>query len=381
MKKWFKYILYIIAVISLTTCKTPYTPAPITAVNNYLVVEGFINISDSTYINLSRTVGVMSASTVHPELKAIISIESNTGGSYPLSELGNGVYGGPNYNLSAANQYRVRIKTSNGNTYTSNFVQTSIAPPIDSVIWQAQGDGLHVSINTQDAKNSTKYFRWDYYETWEFYTFATSSAIYNGVTLVPRTPAQQNHHCWGYDSNASVLLASTATLSNQDIALNEPITFIPISSEKLSWEYSILVKQYALTTDAYEYWTLLKKNTEQLGSIFDAQPSASIGNLQNVNNPAEPVIGYISAGTVSQTRIFINRYTQLPQPYYVAYFDNDPYNQYSCNLDTGLPPASAIWGLKPEIIAATGTDGSGYEPPACADCTLRGSSTKPSYWP
>src|SRR5580692_817948 len=146
MKKEFKYILYIIAIPiavgSLSTCKTPYTPAPITAVNNYLVVEGLIDINDSTFISLSRTVGVMSASTVKPELKATISIQSNQGNSYPLTEVGNGVYSAPSYNLSAANQYRLMIKTSNGSIYESDFDQTKVTPPIDSLIMQYKPDGL-----------------------------------------------------------------------------------------------------------------------------------------------------------------------------------------------------------------------------------------------
>src|ERR1700690_3488859 len=131
MKKGFKYLLLLVTIGSITTCKSPYTPAPITAVNNYLVVEGLININDSTYINLSRTVGVMNASTVKPELKATISIVSNAGSSYPLKEVGNGVYSAPSYNLSPANQYKLMIKTSNGSTYASDFEQTKVTPPID----------------------------------------------------------------------------------------------------------------------------------------------------------------------------------------------------------------------------------------------------------
>src|SRR5471030_1435408 len=111
MKRVVKYLVYTMIATIIIACKTLYTPAPITFNSNYLVVEGIINISDSTYINLSRTVIVSAASTVKPELKAVITIESNTGASYPLKELGNGVYAAAPLNLSAANQYRLRIRT------------------------------------------------------------------------------------------------------------------------------------------------------------------------------------------------------------------------------------------------------------------------------
>jgi len=414
MKNRIKYILYIITGIALTTCKTPYTPAPITAVNNYLVVEGLININDSTYINLSRTVGVMSASTVKPELKAIISIESNTGSSYPLKEVGNGVYSAPSYNLSAANQYRLMIKTSNCSTYASDFEQTKVTPPIDSLITDEEPDGIHFSINTHDPQNATRYYRWDYSEAWQFTSFfdshataqgAASSPLYVGqaIAVVPRT--NNIYNCWGGDASATILLNTTAGLS-QDIIQNQPITLVAASSEKLSIRYSINIKEYALTQDAYTFWTLLKTNTEQLGSIFDAQPSASIGNIHNVNNPNEVVIGYMSACSVSQKRIYIN-YTDLPKSYISDYLDNTPYNKYTCVLDTEVVyvPPTKINGIigpaypeldyfinsypyavqipvdilvpfNPATLAGSATGGQ----PTCVDCTLRGTNVKPAFW-
>ncbi len=400
MKNSFEYLLLIITLLSITTCKTPYTPPPITAVNNYLVVEGLINISDSTYIKLSRTVGVMSASVVKPELKATITIESNQGGSYPLKELGNGVYATANLNLTSANQYRLRIKTTGGNTYTSDFVQTKVTPPIDSIITNVQPDGIHIGVNAHDAQNNTRYYRWDYSEAWQFVSYFDSHWVSNGmgIVVVPRT--NDVYHCWGDDVSATILLNSTASLS-QDILLNSPITFVQSSSEKLSIRYSILIRQYALTKDGYDYWTLLKKNTEQLGSIFDSQPSASIGNLHNVNNPAEPVIGFISVGTVSQTRVYIN-FTDLPKSYIADYLNNTPYNQYTCDSTVvsvvmrnnlgrviGFPEEDYFIHPNPieipinQIVPFNPLDSAGSHSgaiPPCVDCTLRGTNVKPAFW-
>src|ERR1700744_3007176 len=106
-------LLFLLAFLILTyTCRTPYSTTPVATNTNYLVVEGFINITDSTYINLSRTVLLNAKSTVKPELKATITIENNQGASFPLAEIGNGVYAAAPLNLSAANQYHLRIKTS-----------------------------------------------------------------------------------------------------------------------------------------------------------------------------------------------------------------------------------------------------------------------------
>ncbi len=68
-----------------------------------------------------------------------------------------------------------------------------------------------------------------------------------------------------------------------------------------------MVKQYALSLEAYSFYTNLKKNTEQLGSIFDALPSEIEGNIHSDNNPSEPVIGYITVGSTTSQRIFVDK--------------------------------------------------------------------------
>jgi hypothetical protein len=44
-----------------------------------------------------------------------------------------------------------------------------------------------------------------------------------------------------------------------DVISNYKLAAIPYNSEKLSIKNSTLVKQYALTREAYEYWETLKK--------------------------------------------------------------------------------------------------------------------------
>jgi len=403
MTKILKHILYVIAVPitigSLSACKTPYTPAPITATSNYLVVEGLININDSTFINLSRTVNLSSKTATKAELKATVTIESNQGASYALKELGKGVYAAASFNLSAANQYRLRIKTATGNTYTSDFAPTMVSPPIDSITWKPTPTTLQICANTHDPNNATRYYRWDYTEGWEFHSNYDSFWVSTGLTVRARVlPAEQVWDCFGSDTSHVINLGTSSQLS-QDVISQQVINTIPASQEKIGIKYSIFVKQYALTKDAYAYWTLLKKNTEQLGSVFDAQPSASIGNIHNINNAAEVVIGYISAGTITTNRIFIAK-SQLPNwatiPFYtnceltnlIARFPAPPGQKDHAWQDQffnwlapefGGPTALLIPidGFGQNSVVPDGWDGS---MPVCVDCTLRGKSTPPAYW-
>ena len=399
MVNWVKYIFYLlIATLVITGCKTPYTPAPTTAVTNYLVVEGLINISDSTYIKLSRTVNISSSATTKPELKATVTIESNAGNSYALTELGSGSYAAPSFNLSAANQYRLRIKTSNGSQYVSDFNATMISPPIDSVSWQATTD-LKIYVNTHDPKNATHYYRWDFTEAWEFHTDFNSQLISDGLKIMPRTPAQQIWECYNGDASTNITLATSVQLK-QDVISQALINTIAPDAQKIGFKYTIGVKQYALTLDAYNYWTLLQKNTEQLGSIFDSQPSASIGNIHCVTNPTEPVIGYISAGTVTNSRIFITK-SQLPN--WVTEFVPPLLQCGPDSLNCCPPPGVTIPPTTNQFVNYKSSQFEGYPyiqtpidsifkgnplkaigvlaaNPLCVDCTLRGSKTPPAYW-
>jgi hypothetical protein len=99
-------------------------------------------------------------------------------------------------------------------------------------------------------------------------------------------------------------LATTDKLS-QNIIYEYPIVFIPQGDEKLSVRYSVLVKQYAISKEAYDYWQSLKSSTELTGSIFDPQPGQITGNVHSLSNPNEPVLGFISASSAQETRIFI----------------------------------------------------------------------------
>jgi Domain of unknown function (DUF4249) len=181
-----------------------------------------------------------------------------------------------------------------------------------------------------------------------------------------------------------VQIGTTSRLS-QDIVSDVVFHNVSKQSEKINIEYSILAKQYALTLDQYDYWANLNKNTEQPGTIFDAQPSQLNSNIYCLDNPSEPVLGYLSASSITQKRIFITR-TEL------SYYNYTPY-WLSCQLDTNIIlGVSAAEKIKDyEYLAAPGHLFTLYEvftgchsmvPNICGDCREHGgTSVKPAFWP
>ncbi|QQL50449.1 DUF4249 domain-containing protein [Mucilaginibacter ginkgonis] len=378
----YRNLLFAVVALTVTACRQAYVPPVSSATTNSLVVEGLINVSaDSTLIQLSRTVKLTDTVSIKPELNAQLSVENDAGANYNLTAMGKGRYYAVNHPLPASAKYRLRIKTADGKAYLSDYVQAKISPPIDSINWKAAPDKLTIYANTHDTQNATTYYKYSYAETWEFHS-ASESFLKTGVNIVVSRPAAEEiYTCWANANSTLINLASSAKLT-QDVIFQNPITTISYDSEKLGIRYSTLVKQYALTKEAFDFWTNLKKNTEQLGSIFDAQPSVLSGNIHNTNDPAEVVVGYISAGTVSATRIFINK-TQLPANYIIN-------RQFECSEDS--IPFVAMGGRRPveEFIYTNlliplrgyGSPLTGYIATTheCADCTLRGVNNKPTFW-
>jgi hypothetical protein len=393
-----KRIIYLVlSVSSVMGCRKPYSPPAIATPGSYLVVEGVINSGpDSTVIKLSKTVNLSGKTTANPVLNAVVTVESSQNTSYPLIARGNGRYVLNGLYLNDAYQYRLRIITP-GDEYVSDFVSVLNSPPMDSVNYVTTNNGLNIYANTHDATNTVKYYRWDYQETWLIHSRYDSFYISNGDTVLTRDYINdQVYTCWPSDTSSNVILNSTAKLS-KSIINNNLVTSVSSTSPKISTEYTIQVKQYALTGDAYNFWTNLKKNTEELGSIFDAQPSQVNGNIRSVTNPSEPVIGYISVGSTSNIRIFITN-RQLPNwPINYGYpncmLDTFYYVYYPPSLGATVPVNEVDehinydkGAIRPEIpvdaIEGPGGVIAGYSAsfPECVDCTLRGTNIQPSFW-
>lgn len=363
-------------VVLLLSCKKPYNPRIVAASDSYLVVEGVINPgSDTTIIKLSKTVNVSNKTTSNPELEALVNIEDSQGNMWQLNGDGTGRYLSVGIlSLPATSKYRLNISTSKGEKYQSDFVDIKPTPPIDSVGYNIKNGDLGVYVNAHNPSNNTRYYRWEFNETWQFNVEYESSLMVDTLAkqLVARRADQQVFSCFGNDVSTNILLGSTISLSS-DVVYQNQLTNMALSSEKLETKYSIIVKQYALTTDAYQFYTLLKKNTEQLGGLFGELPSQLTGNIHCISNPAKIAIGYITATNVQSKRIFIS-HSSLP-PTTTIY----PFN---CEIDSTGDGGIFIGSTK--VITPIAYDSQTrkyiYSSAGCADCTTRGTNKMPSFW-
>ncbi|MGN6248789.1 MAG: DUF4249 domain-containing protein [Ginsengibacter sp.] len=375
----YKVISPIVLLVFFFSCKEPYDPPLKASGAHYLVVEGYIHSDGQpTTITLSRTRNIAWGDTATRiyETGALVVIEDDQNNSYPLYASGGGNYSGA-YNLSNDRKYRLHITTANNKQYISDFVPCKVSPPIDKLGWKFNGNDVELYINTHDPNNNTKFYRWDYTESWEFHSEYYTSLKYDPASksVVHRnTPV---YVCYQTRHSANIYVGSSQKLDN-DVINEAPLAVIPFHDKRLSVLYSTIVTQYALDSMAYKYWHAMKGNTENVGSIFDTQPNQLTGNIHSVSDSTEPVIGYIGVGSTQQQRIFISNSDMRPGW-------NQPGNcteilTHSDSLDYYFGGGIFIPFATdpPNALNPTGWYGASA---SCVDCTLTGTPVKPSFWP
>ena len=387
-KRYFKlFLTCIVAMMLFGQCKEEYDPQIEATTTGLLVVEGFINSGQGpTTIRLSRSVD-LEDTTLRPEDGAQLNVEGEDGSNFLLFGNGNGEYSASQLTLYNGVKYRLHIRTSNGKEYVSDYSPVKYTPPIDSITWQRENDGLRLYANARDPQNNSKYYQWKYEETWEFHSayYNKLQYIIDPVTTFPTSVAYKypDHHddttiytCWNTLNSSAIILGSTEKLTSDVVYL--PVQYIEPHSEKLSVLYSINLRQYAISQDEYLFLQKMKKNTEQLGTIFDPQPSEISGNIHCVTDPNETVVGYVEITEEQVKRIFISN-SQVPDWNYdpgcvfLEIANNpDSIQQYGIGLMPTLVAKDDLFRGIISFYAAT---------PQCVDCTLRGIHQKPDFWP
>jgi hypothetical protein len=367
----------LVAIAGTSSCIEPFTPPETTAGQGYLVVDGFLNTGDDTsFISLRRTQNIHDNFKPFTVQNAVLSVGTEDGGeNYQFIHAGEGKYYLPPQSFNQNSRYQLKIQLGE-EVYQSEFVSVSQTPDIDSLTYRVdnQQNSVVINVNTHDKTNQTRFYRWRFEETYEYVATYYSSLTLKDTILFGRPmqvmiPRVENiNRCWKTNLNQNILLGSTIK-QTQDAILSLPVNNVPISTNKFFIRYSILVKQYGLTREAFDYWTTLAKTTQGTGSLFDPLPSLVTGNIKNIHNKDQLVFGYFSAGTEKEMRLFIDEglglFPRCFPPDTMSKFDERAYYPGSLLLNY-------IGEREDSVLVSYGD---------CADCRLKGgTNSKPSYW-
>jgi hypothetical protein len=327
-----------------------------------LVVDGLITDQNvSNRITLSESVPLGDKIHFVPINGALVTVKDDLDNQWTLTEKSDGVYCTDSLTFRGApgRKYAIIIRTYE-DTYTSSFVEMKPVPSIDSVYYEKvllkydfhgySIEGCNIYLDTHDPSNETKYFRWDYTETWEMrFPWENSEVVWNA-------------HCWITEISRKIMIKNTANLTECSVRRFSLHDIGTEHDNRLMLRYSILVNQYSISEEEYYYWDKLKRVYEDTGSLYDIIPVNITGNIKSTTDPEKLVFGNFCVSAVTSSRIYIDEYFKGPNPY------------WDC-IDQGVSgPGPGVWQV----------DFMGYRlyttKIECIDCTYRGTNVKPDFW-
>lgn len=359
-------------------CIEPYNPPLLDNQKPILIIDGFININGQSQIMLSRSQSLNDNSETLFESGADVWVEDEFNNELHFFESATGIYLLEEHTLPAP-RYRLRLRTNNADEYASDFVTKIETPQIDSVTWNlTDTDNIEIFVSTHDNNFTNRYYRWSFDETWEYRSFLNSQYTFDDINKIINFKNENIYTCWRSFLSSSINVESTIRFAENRVS-NFQLKSFKRDDERVRLKYSILVKQYSLTKDAYDYWLQLKKINQDLGTIFGPLPSEVKGNFRNIKVESEPVIGFFSVGSVTENRIYIKNSDFPPPPIW-----NTPYR--GCEYDTlfidKIPEFSlGSYLIGGELYQGDRLIGYSYSINFCVDCRMSGgSNVKPEFW-
>ena len=360
---------------------------------NLLVVEGLItNQSGPFSVRLTYSVPMYNKWNIladyMPVEGAEVRIIDDSGNIFMLFETESGWYETEEKDLEGTpgRTYILTINTTEGKQYESSPELMQEGPDIDSVYHEEfrwtyfdeetpyEENRLNILVDTRAAGDNIAYYKWEFTETWEF-RMPTYIEVAHGTEPTSPDPSWENIeveeekiHCWVSESSDLILVKSTA-----DNALNKITGFILQSigppDDRLNIKYSILVKQYMISRELYNFFRKIRGSNEETGGIYEKAPTQIIGNIQCCNGDEE-ALGYFMASAVKTKRIFIS-----PDEHEFengTAYDNCGWTTYQNFRDMQVYYVYGTYNNGNTVVKTTLK--------YCTDCRIRGTNIQPDFW-
>ncbi len=317
-----KYIIYLILIVSLPGCIEPFSPE-IDEEQIILVVDGMLSNREGYHqVRISRS-GSYSEPQYTPEQGCQVAIEDAEGNRVVLMETEPGLYEQfvEQSFLRTNTAYQLYIRTTDGKEYLSEADSLLPCPPVNRLYYEQEiretfdPDFPHYGIQFYtDLHIPDQYardYRWELEETWEYHAPYTIRYYYVGRITDLGYDSDSLMYCWKTEKVNAINTFSAEHIEGNDVK-KIPLAYVSNQSNRLSVKYSLLVKQYALSNTAYQYWNQLEEQNQESGGLYETQPARIQGNIHNISDPGERVLGFFNVSSVTQQRIFTEESFQFP---------------------------------------------------------------------
>ncbi len=351
------------------SCIEPYDPA-LNLTADVLVVDATLSDQLETQtvrIGRSRVYSGRTSAT-SPVQGVRVEVVENGGPVVTFRETQPGSYQAPEgFRGRAGSRYQLRFTTAEGKKYESTVESLATVPPMTKVYDQFDAKGIVnaektrytpanlIYIDTQDPAAERNFYRWSW-TLWEQQTycaycqqgkfFTTNSTTGDGACQRDRTLPAENWYdytciasCWdifqSYDLNLFADVYSNGRPITARLAAKIP--YYQAQSALVE------IRQYGLSVGAYQYFRLFESQTQSTGGLADTPPAPIIGNIRNLADDKEPVVGYFAASGVSSVRYWLNRQNASGSPVGLleTLFGHSPNPEPSSFGPEGIRPPSA----------------------------------------
>ena len=314
----------------LPGCVSSYDPTLVLG-ENLVVVNGIITDQVSPQvITLSRARSNADSSLTSPIHNATVEILVDGGTSIALSEIQTqfGSYQLPDvFRGRVGSTYQLRFRTTDGVTYESSVETMIPVAPIQRVYDQPHGQAIalgdtvlpasDIYVDYQDPPGAANFYlwRWRNYETQDWcatcrqgrYVVTDVGPVGSGplnvlgcvLDTTIRSYVSYDYPCrslcWDIFYNTTTDIFSDV-YTNGRLQVGHRVATIPAYQNKAGL---IVVEQLSLSANAYRYYKLFAEQTQNTGTLADSPPAPIVGNVKNLANALENVVGYFSAASVS----------------------------------------------------------------------------------
>ncbi|MFC2116590.1 DUF4249 domain-containing protein [Bacteroidota bacterium] len=348
-----------------------------------LVVSG--NISDQPgwhYVEVSRSSPFNDPHFI-PVRGCVVRVEDENGQGINYSEDQPGVYRADldESFLGVNKAYKLYVYTQDGEEYQSDYDSLLACPPVDSLYYEIEKHesedtnvtylgGIQFYVDVKGKAGDSRNFLWKLEETYEYRAAYLIQYFWDTDSVYEFDPPSDSlARCYKSGSISEIYTASSRHLVANELN-RYPLSFVSGKFPQLRFKYGLMVTQYSLSDEAFLYWENMRTLTYETGGMYEKQPASADGNIYNVNDPEEQVLGFFYASQERQKWIVLKR------PFLMYILD------FTCWLEIAV-----LDDLNEEcFLVSVDLDGLGppygYGDQACFDCRLLddGILEPPFYW-
>ncbi len=171
--------------------------------------------------------------------------------------------------------------------------------------------GLQFYVTSAEASERSEYFLWEMEETYEYHSAYQIEHMFEGefvdgvMRYVPPYNIKKTvnkdtlYYCWRTDVVKEIFTINLNLFSSPKVE-NLPLNFISYSNEKLKYGYSLLVNQYTVSENAHNYLKRITDQSSNREGLFFTQPYQVRGNITNIEDPLDPVLGYFMTASKNE---------------------------------------------------------------------------------